>query len=169
ILFDRAARKPSCEGERTYGAGNTMEQRLARILNFGHAIDHLILLIYPTAVIALAHEFGRPYEELLPLSFWGFAAWGIFALPAGWLGDRWSRRGMMLIFFFGTGLACILAGFARTPFEIGAALTLIGVFSAIYHPVGYAILHGLDPKTIGKTIGVNGLWGNLGVAFAALI
>jgi MFS family permease len=110
-----------------------------------------------------------PYEELLPLAFAGFAAWGVFALPAGWLGDRWSRRGMMLIFFFGTGIACILAGFARTPFEIGAALTLIGVFSAIYHPVGYAILHGLDPKTIGRTLGVNGLWGNLGVAFAALI
>lgn len=146
-----------------------MEQRLARILNFGHAIDHLVLLIFPTAVIALAREFGMPYEELLPLSFAGFAAWGVFALPAGWLGDRWSRRGMMLIFFFGTGLACILAGFARTPTEIGAALTLIGVFSAIYHPVGYAILHGLDPKTIGRTLGVNGLWGNLGVAFAALI
>ncbi len=146
-----------------------MEQRLARILNFGHAIDHLVLLIYPTAVIALAHEFGRPYEELLPLSFAGFAAWGICALPAGWLGDRWSRRGLMLIFFFGTGVACILAGLARTPFEIGAALTLIGIFSAIYHPVGYAILHGLDPKTIGRTLGVNGLWGNLGVAFAALI
>ena len=146
-----------------------MEQRLARILNFGHGVDHLVQLIFPTAVIALAPEFGRPYEELLPLSFLGFAAWGVFALPAGWLGDRWSRRGMMLIFYFGTGAACILAGLAATPFQIGAALTLIGIFSSIYHPVGYAILHGLNPATIGRTLGYNGLWGNLGVAFAALI
>jgi MFS family permease len=146
-----------------------MEQRLERILNFGHAIDHLVLLIFPTAVIALAREFNLPYEDLLPLSFPGFVAFGLGALPAGWLGDLWGRRPMMLVFFFGTGLSCIAIGFANTPAQLGLALTVMGGFAAIYHPVGYAILHGLDPKTIGKTMGINGLWGNLGIAFAALI
>jgi MFS family permease len=146
-----------------------MEQRLERILNFGHAIDHLVLLIFPTAVIALAREFNLPYEQLLPLSFPGFVAFGLGALPAGWLGDLWGRRQMMLVFFFGTGLACIAIGFTQTPAQLGLALTVMGAFSAIYHPVGYAILHGLDPKTIGKTMGINGVWGNLGIAFAALI
>lgn len=146
-----------------------MEQRLARVLNLGHALDHLVLLIFPTVVIALSREFQTPYEELLPLSFPGFVAFGLCALPAGWLGDHWGRRPMMLVSFFGTGFACILCGLANTPFQIGLALTVLGVFAAIYHPVGYAILHSLDPKTIGRTLGVNGLWGNLGVAFAALI
>lgn len=146
-----------------------MEQRLERILNFGHAIDHLVLLIFPTAVIALAREFNLPYEQLLPLSFPGFVAFGLGALPAGWLGDLWGRRPMMLVFFFGTGLSTIAIGLADTPAQLGLALTVMGAFAAIYHPVGYAILHGLDPKTIGKTMGVNGVWGNLGIAFAALI
>ena len=146
-----------------------MEKRLERVLNFGHAIDHLVLLIFPTAVIALAGEFGLAYETLLPLTFGCFAAFGVGALPAGWLGDRWGRRPMLLIFFFGTGVACLLAGLASTPFQIGVALTLIGAFASIYHPVGYAVLSGLDPARIGRIMGVNGLWGNLGVAFAALI
>jgi MFS family permease len=146
-----------------------MENRLERILNFGHAIDHLVLLIFPTAVIALAREFNLPYEQLLPLAFPGFVAFGVGALPAGCLGDSWGRRPMMLVFFFGTGLACIGIGFANTPAQLGLALTVMGAFAAIYHPVGYAILHGLDPKTIGKTMGINGVWGNLGIAFAALI
>jgi MFS family permease len=146
-----------------------MEKRLERILNFGHAIDHLVLLIFPTAVIALAREFGLPYETLLPLTFGCFVAFGVGALPAGWLGDHWGRRPMLLLFFFGTGLSCLLAGFATTPFHIGVALTLIGAFASIYHPVGYAVLSGLNPARIGKIMGINGLWGNLGVAFAALI
>ena len=145
------------------------ELRLARILNLGHALNHLVLLIFPTAVIALSREFGESYEALLPLAFPGFVAWGVCALPAGWLGDRWGRRPMMLASFFGTGLACVLVGLATSPFQLGLALTLLGIVAAIYHPVGYAILGGLPQESIGRTMGVNGLWGNLGVAFAALI
>lgn len=145
------------------------ELRLARVLNLGHALNHLVLLIFPTAVIALSQEFGRSYESLLPLAFPGFVAWGVCALPAGWLGDRWGRRPMMLVSFFGTGLACVLVSLANSPFQLGLALTLLGIVAAIYHPVGYAILGGLPQDSIGRTMGINGLWGNLGVAFAAIV
>src|SRR5690349_6369494 len=134
------------------GEGVLMEKRLERILNFGDAIDNLVLLIFQTAVIALAREYRLPYEQLLALALAGFVAFGIGALPAGWLDDLWGRRPMMLVFFFGTGLSCIAVGFAQTPAQLGLALTVMGSFAAIYHPVGYAILHGLDPKTIGKTM-----------------
>jgi MFS family permease len=137
------------------------------LLNIGHAVDHLMMLIFPTAVLALAPELGLSYGETLKLSFGGFLAFGAFSLPAGWLGDRWSRRGMMVVFFVGIGGAAILTGFARSPTEIAIGLTLIGVFAAIYHPVGLAMIVA-DPARIGRALGVNGVWGNLGVAFAAL-
>jgi MFS family permease len=138
------------------------------LLNIGHAFDHLVMLIFPTVVIALAPEFGLSYGEMLKLAFGGFLAFGAGSLPAGWLGDRWSRRGMMIVFFCGIGLAAIATGAARTPLEIAVGLTFIGLFAAIYHPVGLAMIVA-EPERIGRALGVNGVYGNLGVAFAALL
>ena len=137
-------------------------------LNLGHALDHLLLLIFPTVVLAMAPEFGRAYSEMLPLALGGFIMFGAGSLPAGWLADRWSRRGMMIVFFVGIGVASVLTGFAQSPWQIAAGITLIGAFGAIYHPVGIAMLLSGREK-IGRVLGVNGVYGNLGVAFAALI
>ena len=137
-------------------------------LNVGHALDHLAMAIFPIAVLAIARELGRDFSDVLPLSLGGFIAFGAGSLPAGWLGDRWSRHGMMIAFFCGLGLALVLTGLARTPFEIAAALTLVGLCAAIYHPVGLALLV-IDQKTLGRTLGVNGVAGNLGIAAAVLL
>jgi MFS family permease len=138
------------------------------LCNIGHTLDHLFLLIYPTVVLAMAPEFGRPYSEMLPLALGGFIAFGAGSLPAGWIADRWSRRGMMIVFFIGIGAASILTGLVQTQWQIAAALTLVGLFGAIYHPVGISMLVSGRDK-VGKVLGVNGVFGNLGVAFAALI
>ena len=137
-------------------------------LNFGHALDHLFLLIFPTVVLAMEPEFGRSYADMLPLSIGAFVMFGAGSLPAGWLADHWSRRGMMAVFFFGIGCASILVGCAQTTWQIAATLTLVGAFGSIYHPVGIAMLVSGRDK-VGKVLGVNGVWGNLGVACAALV
>jgi MFS family permease len=138
------------------------------LLNLGHALDHFFLLIYTTAVIAMAPEFGLTYGELLPFATGAFLAFGLGSLPAGWLGDHWSRHGMMIVFFIGIGAASIATGLARTPWQLAIGLTVIGLFAAIYHPVGIAMLV-QNAKAVGMTLGINGLAGNLGVALAALI
>jgi len=145
----------------------TGERRTVLYLNLGHALDHLFMLIFPTVVLSMSAETGRPYAELLPLSLGGFIAFGACSLPSGWLADRWSRFGMMVVFFIGIGLASIVTGFARSSFEIAAGLTLIGVFASIYHPVGTAMLVANAPQ-VGRTLGVNGVYGNMGLAFSAL-
>ncbi len=140
-------------------------------LNLGHFLDHLLTLVFATvAALALSREWGLSYSALIPYATPGFIAFGVFALPAGWLADRWSREGMMAVFFVGIGLAAICTSFARTPVEIGFGLFVIGVFAAIYHPVGLALLIERASKSgTGMAIGINGVWGNLGVASAALI
>jgi MFS family permease len=141
---------------------------LVPFLNLGHLLDHLVMLVFPTVVLALAREWDRPYAELLPLALGGFIAFGAFAIPAGWLADHWSRYKMMAVFYFGIGGALFLTGFAQTPWQIAAGLTLTGMFAAIYHPVGIAMLVA-SPKNLGMALGWNGLWGNLGLAFAAIV
>lgn len=139
------------------------------LLNIGHFLDHLFMLVFATvAALALHREWGIGYAELLTYATPGFFAFGVFALPAGWLADRWSRDGMMAVFFIGAGVMSILTGFAQTPLQIGVGLFLIGMFAAIYHPVGLAIVT-MRWRNSGIRIAANGVWGNLGVASAALI
>jgi MFS family permease len=147
-----------------------MSERRALVpfINLGHFLDHLAMLVFPTVVVALGREWDRPYSELLPLALGGFIAFGAFALPAGWLADHWSRYKMMAVFFFGIGVSMLLTGLAQSPWQIGVGLTLIGVFAAIYHPVGIAMLVA-SPEKMGRALGWNGLWGNLGLAAAALV
>jgi MFS family permease len=141
---------------------------LVPFINIGHFVDHLAMLIFPVVVVALAREWQQPYAELLPLAVGGFVAFGAFALPAGWLADHWSRYKMMVVFFFGIGAALFLTGFAQAPWQIGLGLFITGMFAAIYHPVGIAMLVAA-PEKMGRALGWNGLWGNLGLAAAALV
>jgi len=139
-------------------------------LNLGHFYDHLFILIYATvAALVLPVVFEMSYSELIIYATPGFIAFGAFALPAGWLADRWSRRGMMILFFLGIGTSAMLTGLASTPLEIGAGLFLIGIFAAIYHPVGITMVVEARPVKTGVALGINGVWGNMGVASAAII
>ena len=138
-------------------------------LNVGHFLDHLFTLIFATvAALALTREWNLGYGDLLKYATPGFFAFGVFSYPAGWLADRWSREGMMVVFFVGIGIASAATGFAQTPLQVGVGLFAIGVFAAIYHPVGLAMVT-QKWKNTGMRLAVNGVWGNLGVASAALI
>ena len=146
----------------------TPRSRVIGFINIGHLIDHMVMLIFPTAVLGMQTDFAKPYSELIALALGGFIMFGAGSLPAGWLGDRWSRRNMMAVFFLGIGLATIATGFTQTRWQLALGLAAMGLFAAIYHPVGTAMLVG-HAERVGRAIGVNGLWGNLGVAFAAIV
>ena len=127
------------------------------------------MLVFATAAaLTLAREWGMSYAELIPYATPGFVAFGLFSLPAGWLADKWSREGMMLVFFFGIGISAVATALAQSPLQMAFGLFAIGVFGAIYHPVGLPLVIQGYVKT-GLRIAVNGVFGNLGVASAALL
>src|SRR5262245_31106735 len=135
-------------------------------INWAHAIDHYVMLILATVVIELTVVYGWSYAELIALGTPAFIAFGVFSLPAGWLGDHWSRRNMMALFYVGCGLSLAAAGIAPNPYSLAAALAVLGTFAAIYHPVGTAML--IEQATSrGRSLAFNGVCGNLGVALAA--
>src|SRR5690348_1315790 len=141
--------------------------RVINFVNAAHFIDHYAMLIFSAAVIIMGPALGMAYSELLPYATPGFVAFGAGSLITGWLGDRWSRRHMMVIFFVGIGLSMISVGFVSSPLQLGAALLAIGIFASIYHPVGTAMIVSYADK-LGREMGLNGVWGNLGVASSAL-
>ncbi|WP_449106300.1 MFS transporter [Pseudomonas mohnii] len=143
-------------------------RNVIRYINAAHVIDHMFMLIFPAAVLGMTQAFALDFAALIGLSLGGFIAFGACSLPAGWLGDHWSRRRMMLVFFFGIGASAIFTGLSHSAPMLVLGLTLIGMFAAIYHPVGTAMLVAYAQNR-GREIGINGMWGNLGVAFSALI
>lgn len=134
----------------------------------GHSYSHLFMLLYPTVVLVLQREWDMGFGDLIQLAMIGQILFGVAALPAGWLGDRWSSTGMMVVFFLGTGLSSVATGFARNPLELTVGLAAIRLFASIYHPVGIAWMV-RNAVNRGKALGVNGVFGSIGIGAAAIV
>ncbi len=133
-----------------------------------HSYSHFFILLYATVVLVLEREWGLSYADLQWLAWPGFVMFGVAALPAGWLGDRWSAPGMMGVMFIGLGAAALFTGLSTGTTSLMIGLTGMGVFAAIYHPVGipWLIKNAVDPS---RALGLNGVFGSLGTAFAAIV
>ncbi|MBO6784376.1 MAG: MFS transporter, partial [Alphaproteobacteria bacterium] len=133
-----------------------------------HGAMHMFAAYFFTIVLALERVWDLPYPDLIAL--WTPAALliGVAAIPMGWLADRWTRGGMIAVSFVGMGAASIVAGFMDGPSSMVLALAAVGLFAAIYHPVGIPWVMRLARRNPGKGLAVNGLFGGMGVAFAAL-
>jgi MFS family permease len=133
-----------------------------------HAYAHLFILLYATVVLVLQNKWDMSYADLQWLYVPGFVMFGVAALPAGWLADRWSAAGMIAIMLFGLGATSIMTGLADSPVGLITGLTGIGVFAAIYHPVGipWLIKNAANPS---RALGLNGVFGSVGTAMAAIV
>ncbi len=143
-----------------------LSRRTVIFVNVAHALDHFVLLIYPTAVLAIATELGLDYATLISLATGAFVAFGLFALPSGWLAERLGRRNMLGVYYLGCAAACAGLSTAASPAALAGWLLLLGIFSAIYHPIGSAMLV-THASRLGRDLGWNGVWGNLGAAAAS--
>lgn len=143
--------------------------RLALVFScFGHAYMHMFTAFYFVIVLSLEDVWRRPYHELIELWTLGSLLVGLVALPAGWLGDRLGADKMMIVFFVGLGLAGIACGFAEDTDALLIGLSALGLFSAIYHPVGIAWVV-RNARMRGKALGINGVFGSIGIAVAGLV
>src|SRR5689334_7058391 len=138
------------------------------LLNLGHALDHWVLVIFLYTVSVIAGIWGTDWKELTPYAFGASFMFGAGSIVSGKLGDQWGRRAMMIIFFAGMGVSSLIIALASSPLQIGLAMTLMGAFASIYHPVGIPMLVANAEKP-GFTIGVNGLVGNLGIALGSSV
>lgn len=142
------------------------------LINAAHLLTHYTLLILPTAVLVMARPggaFGSDYGPILALGTGMFVLYGAASLPQGWLAARFGRRNMMTAFFVGTGASLVAAACVSSPWALIVALAAAGLFAAIYHPIGTAMLVEGAGATPGRALGTNGVFGNFGVASAPLV
>jgi MFS family permease len=150
----------------------TPAQRQIMFINTAHAITHYSLAILPTAVLVMAvpgGPFGESYAPILALATGMFVLYGLLSLPQGWLAQRFGRKALMTVFFLGIAAGLIGAGLAHSPTMLAIALACAGGFAAIYHPIGTTMLIEAAGDKPGSSIGVNGVFGNIGVALAPVV
>ena len=137
-------------------------------INISHFLDHFMMLIFAKAAYDAGKYFGFTYDEIIAYGAAGFLFFGAFAPLAAHLSDKISRSFLMIVYHFGIGISSILAALSANIWLFALSLSLIGIFAAIYHPVGVAMLLAKN-KNNGLRIGINGVFGNMGVAAAPLI
>ena len=137
-------------------------------INISHFLDHFMMLIFAKAAYDAGKYFGLTYDEIIAYGAVGFLFFGAFAPLAAHLSDKISRSFLMIIYHFGIGLSSILAAISTSLWLFAFSLSLIGIFAAIYHPVGITMLLSKN-KNNGIRMGINGVFGNMGVAAAPLI
>ena len=137
-------------------------------LNIGHLLDHFMMLIFAKAAFDAGREFGLSYEEIIVYGTLGVVLFGAAAPLAGWLADKYSRAILITVYPFGLSLGAMLAAFSSSTEMLGISLGVVGFFAAIYHPVGIAMIT-KRPGKVGLRLGINGVWGNMGVALAPIL
>ena len=135
----------------------------------GHVYIHLCTAFFFVIVLSLESVWSLPYHELIELWTLGSLMVGVVALPAGMLADKLGAARMMVVYFLGMGGAAMAAGFTQGPVSLMWCLTGIGVFAAIYHPVGIPWLVRNAGARRGKVLGFNGIFGSLGTALAGVV
>jgi len=139
--------------------------------SMGHALMHYMAAFFPYIAIGMAASWGEPGQPLdhqvVLLPLWQLAAFllGLVALPAGWLSDRWSAPGMIVVMFFGMGASSIACAFVpdRNFLLLELAMAALGAFAAIYHAVGIAWVM-RNASRPGHAMGINGVFGSVGLA-----
>jgi MFS family permease len=135
----------------------------------GHFLSHFNMLVFPAVALPLAGRLDMPLAAVLGLSFWMYLLFGLSAMPWGLMADKLGANALMRLYYAGAGL-CGLAAAAGidSPAGLTAALAGIGLFSGIYHPTGLGMIS-KHMSRVSHGMGINGMFGNLGLAAAPLV
>lgn len=143
------------------------EQREVLLLGLSHALVHGYMLLFPAVLLLIMKEFGVGYFRLGILGTIANFAFGLGALPAGFLSDRLGARRLILFYLFGSAFAAILVSLSRSFFHLALCLGLLGLFCSLYHPCSLALLSRF--REHGKAFGIVGALGNVGLALSPLL
>lgn len=147
------------------------EKKIERNILFftciAHAMTHVYIHLFTAIQPEIQRDFGLSAEELTEMASISLYLFGLGAIPAGWLSDRYGEKPLLVAFFILSAAGGIVAGFAGETWHLKTAFVLIGLGTSIYHPVGLALISkGIHRSA--RAMGINGLFGSLGTALSPL-
>jgi FSR family fosmidomycin resistance protein-like MFS transporter len=144
------------------------EKQILLFTGVAHGLTHYVELAYPTLAVILAAQSGLPIERVLGWSLIGYSLFGFGALPAGLLADRFGGRRVILGGMLLAGASTLAGAFSTPGWPLALCLAGMGLGASAYHPAGMALIsRGVAAR--GTALGINGIYGNVGIALAPLI
>jgi len=153
---------------RQLGGFTAEERRVLLITCPAHFFCHFFILVFPAVAMPMTATLGMPIEDVVKLSFFMYLCYGLFALPVGIAVDHWQAKGMLVIGMALMGLGLLFAGLFPRPGVMYSSLALVGMGASVYHPAGLALIS-RTVRQRGYALGINGVFGNLGIASAPLV
>lgn len=149
--------------------------RLILLVSLAHALVHFYELSFPSVEQEIAAEFypddlakGKEFSGRLS-NAWRLL-WGLGALAAGWLVDRYGGRRMLAVYLLGCGGCCLATMLAATPSQLTAIMLSMGAFASIYHPAGLGLIaNETDPVNRPRALGLHGVLGSVGIGISPLV
>ncbi len=140
-----------------------------------HAFVHVYEMSLPSVEQEIAAEYysgeqaaGKQFTGRLS-SAWRLM-WGIGAIVAGWLVDRFGSRRLLVIYLWGCSLACGLASLVSSEGSLFITMMIMGALASIYHPAGLALIsHETTPETRPYSLGLHGIFGSAGIGLTPLV
>jgi MFS family permease len=128
---------------------------------------HACVLLLPPLFVDVRRAFGVGLLAVGAVANGMYLAFGVAALPGGWLADRLGSRRMLAVSAGGCGAACAAAALAPGFGIFAAALIALGAFAGLHHPSGLSLVSRRVPAPQrGRALGIHGLGGALGEALA---
>ncbi|MFC1670468.1 MFS transporter [Spirochaetota bacterium] len=143
-----------------------MDKNEKKILVFTsavHFLTHFFMLVFPALVMSISRDLSIPLDRVLAISFLHYLCYGLLALPWGYLSDRFGPRWIMGAGVLVSGIGFIMASFTTSINGLSICLGIVGLGCSAYHPSGLALIS-KGIKVRGRALGINGIWGNLGIA-----
>ena len=144
--------------------------RLVLLVSLAHAMVHTFEHSLPAVeqMIGKTFEVGKERTGELG-TIWRFP-FGLGALLAGWLADRFGSKRMLVVYLVGCSATAVAAWWAPSLSTLFGVMFAMGCFASIYHPAGLSLIsRATTAETRGAALGWHGIFGSLGIAGAPFL
>ena len=139
------------------------DREIAGFTMLGHGLVHWFEMSIPIFLVVWLDVFPESVTLVGLIVALGYAPFGLGALPAGVIADRYGPKRVILVCFAGMTLSFVALAFATSIYAVGVALVLWGVAASVYHPAGMALIS-TGAERRGTVFAWHGIAGNLGIA-----
>lgn len=144
---------------------NRHERWTVFILGSAHTMVHFYEQVFPALFIVMIVDLRIDIatagwmQTLLAMAF------GLGALPAGYIADRMGAKKIVMGYLLGAAVACIFISTTHSLAAFAIGLAALGACISLYHPAGTTLVT-MEVRQVGKALGYHGMGGGLGVAAA---
>lgn len=146
-----------------------MNKKFLYFLAAGHLSVDINSGSLPAVLPFFVTEYGMDYTAIAGLMFASSFLSSVIQPIFGWLADRGSRQWFMGLGILMSGLSMALTGFLSDYWAIFAAVTMMGIGGAIFHPEAARMVNAVSGENRGQGMSIFSVGGNGGFGFGPLL